>query len=108
MERSVEGNEFLSTRRVTSQLQRRFNRFCPGVSKVDFLVSASRSNFSQLLRQCRKLRVIEVGAGKMDELGSLLLGRLPNEQRSDWRPAVHNERSSSVKFQLLGKAQFKP
>src|SRR6186713_2287675 len=76
MERSVEGYEFLAACRVTSQLQRRFNRLCSGVSKIDFLVPTSRSNFGQLLRQRRKLRVVEVCAGKADELGGLLLNDL--------------------------------
>ena len=73
MKRSVEGYEFLAACRVTSQLQRRFNGFCPGVPKVDFLVPTPGRDFGKLLSQCRKLWVVEVGTGKMNELRGLLL-----------------------------------
>jgi hypothetical protein len=76
MKRPVEGYEFLAACRVTSKLQGRFNGFCPGVPKVDFLVPTPGRDFGKLLSQCRKLWVVEVGTGKMNELGGLILNRL--------------------------------
>ncbi len=73
MERAVERNDVLPLGVIARQLQRSFNGFSSGVAVVNLVRPFHGRDLRKTLAQGDHALVIEVGAGHVNQFGSLLL-----------------------------------
>ena len=74
MESAVEGDDLFAARVIAGQLDGGLDGFGAGIAEVDALrrsvPGAIAASFS---RQLHHVRIVEIGAGHVDQLGGLLL-----------------------------------
>jgi hypothetical protein len=75
MESAEERDEFFAPRVIAGELDGRFNRFRAGIAVIHALLVFAGRDLDELFGELNHIRIIEIGARHMDQLGGLLLDR---------------------------------